>query len=154
MEHPETLDCACPCGTSRFVVRGAPLIRMICHCTICQAVYRNPFADIVALRIGQVEHPVDPQIQFRKHRPPPNVARGVCPSCDNPVVGFMSIPIFGVAFVPAVNFPGDVELPAPSLHIFYRSRVDDIADTLPKYSGYWSSEWAVSRRILPTMLGG
>ena len=39
-------DCACLCGASRFAVDGDPIGRFLCHCTICQRVYRKPFADV------------------------------------------------------------------------------------------------------------
>ncbi len=39
-------SCACSCGHSTFAVKGAPLLRFICHCEICQAIYKQPFADV------------------------------------------------------------------------------------------------------------
>jgi len=38
-------DCACLCGATRFAVKGEPIGRFFCHCTICQTVYRKPFVD-------------------------------------------------------------------------------------------------------------
>ncbi len=125
------------------------MLRFLCHCRICQSVYGKPYADIVAVRSTQVEKPLAPSIRFGKHRAPPAVSRGVCTACNAPVVGFLPlVPGFGLAFVPAANFPQSALLPAPQLHTFYHRRVADVADALPKVSGYWHSQWAVTRRFL------
>ena len=50
------------------------------------------------------------------------------------------VPGLTVAFVPSQNFPRPVELPEPDRHIFYHRRVADIADAIPKLSGYWASQ--------------
>ena len=40
-------DCACLCGAIALRRRtGEPIGRFFCHCTICQTVYRKPFADV------------------------------------------------------------------------------------------------------------
>jgi hypothetical protein len=62
------ISCSCPCGDSEVIVKNHPVIRFICHCKICQEVYRKPFADIVAVRSNQV---INPRIRFTKHRFPP-----------------------------------------------------------------------------------
>ena len=49
------------------------------------------------------------------------------------------VPGLTVAFVPSRRtFPRPVELPEPDRHIFYHRRVADIADAIPKLSGYWA----------------
>jgi hypothetical protein len=141
--------CSCACGHGYVEVSGSPVLRFKCHCTICQSVYGKPFADIVALRSNQVARPVSPVLQFRRHRLPPAVSRGTCSSCNKPVVGFLPLaPFFGLAFVPAENFPASVTLPEAALHTFYDRRVADVHDELPKISGYWTSQWAVSSRFM------
>ncbi|HKN26598.1 MAG TPA: hypothetical protein VJY34_01435, partial [Roseiarcus sp.] len=67
---------------------------------------------------------------------------------------FMALgPLKMLAFVPSQNFERPSELPEPSLHIFYHRRVADATDSLPKVSGYWASEMAVSRLIFGGMFG-
>jgi hypothetical protein len=113
-------------------------------------VYRKPFADIVAVRSNQV---INPRIRFTKHRFPPAVNRGVCPSCNNPVVAFLPLAsVLGLAFIPAVNFFKEYELPKPVLHSFYDRRVVDVDDHLPKFNGYWQSQWAVASHLVSTIL--
>ncbi len=41
------------------------------------------------------------------------------------------------AFVPSHMFADKDALAPADLHIFYGTRVEDAADDLPKYDGYW-----------------
>ncbi|MBV8797542.1 MAG: GFA family protein [Hyphomicrobiales bacterium] len=147
-------DCACLCGASRFAVHGRPIGRFFCHCTICQKAYRKPFADVTYFRAVSVTLPDRLPIAFRRHRPPPALRRGTCAKCGNPVVSLLGFPrSLALAFVPSQNFPEAAELPAPDAHIFYDCRVGDIADDVPKVSGYWASEADVTRSILAGLFG-
>lgn len=146
-------DSSCPCGRSHVAVSGSPALRFICHCTICQSVYRKPFADIVAIRAGQVETPIDRCVEFKRYKNPPALRRGVCSSCDNPVVAFLPLtPFFGLAFVPSANLPPGTWLPEPSLHVFYERRVSDVDDAVRKVSGFWPSQWEVTSRFVSGLL--
>ena len=141
-------DCACLCGASRFTVAGEPIGRFFCHCTICQKVYRKPFADVTYFWADSVALPDNQPIEFRRYRPPPALRRGVCAKCDNPALSFLgAVRSLTVAFVPSQNFPRPAELPAPDRHIFYDRRVADIADAVPKLGGYWASEAHITRTI-------
>jgi hypothetical protein len=65
------------------------------------------------------------------------------------VLGFMRLaPFLRLLFVPTRNLKPNVGVPEASLHIFYHRRVDAVTDSLPKVSGYWRSELAVTRLIL------
>ena len=155
MNAANKIECSCPCGETLFSVTGSPAIRFKCHCTICQAVYKKPYADVVAVKVSQVIKPLSPKIGFKKYRVPPALQRGTCPSCDNPVVAFLPVaPFFGLAFAPAVNFPEELKLPTVSMHTFYHRRVADIEDDLPKIQGYWSSQLAVTSRFFGAMWRG
>ena len=144
--------CACPCGASRFEVSGRPLVRLLCHCTICQAFNRQPYADVTAFWAGSITLRVGHQIEFKRYRPPPAARRGHCRSCSAPVVEFLRLaPFVQLAFVPSKLFPDQGALPPPALHIFYHRRLGDIADDLPKVRGYWASELAVMKRVLASI---
>lgn len=136
------LICGCSCGKARVAVSSRPFARLICHCTICQAVYRAPFADVTILRGSAVRHIEN--VQFKKHRAPPALNRGTCISCGSPVVATAPF----LAFIQAPNYPRSRPLPAPAMHIFYHSRVADADDSLPKHSGYWRSQWAFTRLVM------
>ena len=147
-------DCACLCGASRFTVHGDPIGRFFCHCTICQKAYGKPFADVTYFWAVSVTLPDNQPIAFGRHRPPPAIRRGACAKCGNPLVSLLGFPRnMALAFVPSQNFPRAAELPAPDRHIFYDRRVADIADSVPKLSGYWASEAYVTRSILAGLFG-
>jgi hypothetical protein len=140
--------CACLCGVTRFAVNGEPIGRFFCHCTICQTVYRKPFADATFFWAGSIALPDRRAIEFRRYRRPPALKRGLCPHCRNPAVAFIASGPLSVGFVPSQNFENSADLPEPACHIFYERRVADIDDSIPKISGYWSSEAYVTRMIL------
>ena len=144
--------CSCPCGASQFVVTARPRIRYLCHCTICQAVTRKPYADITALRADDVTLIEGHKIQFKEYRPSPAVSRGICSSCGCSVVDFMSpVPFVRLAFVSTDTYPDQTVLPPPKMHIFYHRRIADVNDGLPKYSGPWRSQLAVTPHIISVM---
>lgn len=146
-------SCACRCGQSTFVVNGTPALRVFCHCQICQSVYRQPYADVTVFWAGAIALPEDHSIHFRRYRSPPALRRGTCAACGEPAVGFLRLaPLVQLAFVPSTNFPAPAALPAPGAHIFYHRRVADAADSVPKFSGYWPSELAVTRMVLVNTL--
>lgn len=146
---------ACPCGTSRFTITGKPLARFHCHCTLCQAIYQQPFADVTAFWAGAIEFTNKANILFKRFRLPPALRRGLCESCKSPVAGFLTLmPLVQLAFVPSRNVADQTALPPPAVHIFYHRRVQDSPDALPKVSGYWASELAVTRLILRGAFSG
>jgi len=60
-------------------------------------------------------------------------------------------PFVRLAFVPVGNVRDAQILPSPSAHIFYDRRVEDVEDSIPKFSGYWPSELAVTRLIMGSL---
>ncbi len=155
LDQPLTQTCACPCGDSQFVVRSKPFARFFCHCTICQSLYQQPYADATVLRGRDVTLPEKHGFQFRKYRSPPAVNRGICPSCNSPIIALLGLgPFFRLAFTASRNYSDQSVLPAPGAHIFYERRVADISDAVPKYSGYWRSEFAVWALTLSALAHG
>lgn len=146
-------QCQCPCGATQFTVSGTPLVRAICHCTICQSFNASPYADITVFSNGQVDLPSDHPVEFREYRKPPAVQRGKCSVCDKPAIEYLRLPVLpDIVFVPSANFVDQSILPAPSLHIFYASRVADIQNDLPRYKGYWPSQAGFMRHLLKAVL--
>jgi len=147
-------DCACLCGASRFNIHGNPIGRFFCHCTICRKVYGKPFADVTYFWAESVTLPDNRTIEFHRHRSPPAMRRGTCTKCGNPVLSLLGFPRrLALAFVPSQNFPEAAEMPTAGAHIFYDRRVGDIADAVPKVSGYWASEAYVTRSLLAGLFG-
>ena len=140
---------SCPCGTSSFDVGGKLLTRFLCHCAICQDLYKAPYADVTTFWAGAITVNTPESVGYKRYRAPPALQRGTCKKCGAPVVGFMWLaPFTRLAFVPTRNLKVTTDLPTPSAHIFYHRRVADASDKLPKHSGYWRSELAVAGLVL------
>ena len=122
------------------MVAGPFLGRVRCHCTICQAANQAPYADSTILLakhvpLGRVEN-----VRFDTMKEPPALQRGFCRSCGCFVVAYGDYWRFlSLAFVPAARYPGAVPLPEPSMHVFYASRIADVADALPKNQAFQKS---------------
>jgi hypothetical protein len=149
------VQCNCSCGNAKLVVAGPLLGRIKCHCSICQSANQAAFADSTVLMakhvpLNRVEH-----LRFETRKQRPATQRGYCRSCGCFVLARMTVlPFLSLAFVSVARFPVDFPLPKPVLHIYYESRIADIADELPKYSGQWPSQLAVLRMIMRARLGG
>ena len=124
----------CSCGKSRFTLSRIPSRRFLCHCTICQSVYRRPFADVLITNARTAE--VSPESALGIHRlnGSKSIDRGICEHCNEPTIGFMKLmPGVEFAFVPAHTLKQASDLPSPAMHIFYETRAADVADDLPKH---------------------
>lgn len=131
------------------------LTRFICHCQICQSLYKAPYADVTAFWAGSIKITNGGDLQYRRYRAPPALQRGICLKCGAPVLGYLRLaPLVRLAFVPTKNIRIALALPEPVAHIFYHRRQAEANDTLPKISGYWSSELAVTRLVLQGALRG
>jgi hypothetical protein len=53
-----------------------------------------------------------------------------------------------LTMVPRSMLPADAELPEPSAHFFYETRVADIDDALPRHEGFLPSQWAFLKHYL------
>ena len=154
MAFPFTNDAQCPCGTSKFRLSKTPTRRFICHCTICQGVYRQPFADVTVMSAARVAIDTPETIEFGKYKEGPALDRGICKECNNPVVGFLPVmPFVRLAFVPCTNIQDQDALPDPAMHIYYDSRVADIDDALPKIEGDKKSQRKATGLVLAGFLG-
>jgi len=143
-----TQRCACACGASGTHIHGASVARFLCHCTICQSLYKEPWADVMVFRANAITLPESHKLAFRRYRSLPALNRGVCTACGSPVIALTPGPsAIGLAFVPSRTFENPSELPPPTQHIFYDSRIADVDDPLPKISGYWRSEFAVGGMV-------
>ena len=140
-----TQTCSCPCGKAKFQVLKSPVVRFFCHCSICQKLYKQPFADVTTLSQGDIILPPDHGIRFDKYRSVVGIDRGTCIECSKPVIALAGSGAKGLAFIAAANYSNADVLPSPKIRIFYDRRVEEIADHLPKYKGYLRSQFAVLR---------
>ena len=144
--------CKCPCEAVELRLRKPPVTRFYCHCTICQKVYRKPYADVTVHWAWNVEIPDKSLIRFKKYRPFPALQRGTCLKCEHPVAGFLTLfPFVRLAFVPTHMYGEVSSIPSPAGHIFSHRAVAPIDDALPSYSGYVKSELAVMKFFMAGM---
>jgi len=135
----------CACGEVCLEITGKPLFRMRCHCTICQRFNEAPFGDVVIFRGRDVGLPGGDGIDYQTYKAPPNVQRGRCGACGQPVVErFETKPFPRLRMVPAALLDAE-QLPAVSFDAFYSRRLRDIPDDKPKHKGFWASQWAFFR---------
>lgn len=147
-----SLEISCSCQHNKLVLNGPVIMRFICHCLICQNVYKAPYADVVVAWKNDVVTTELQAIEFKKFRMPPAVNRGICTLCQKPVFGYLrSYVKHDHAFIPAQNFKDPSSLPKPCLHEFYHRAVSPIEDGLPKYYGYVHSMFGLSKALIKSL---
>ena len=154
MEALHTHDLSCPCGAAQAEVTAMPTQRFFCHCTICQSLYKAPFADVTILRADAVSVTTPGAVGFNKYKAPPALDRGLCTACEKPLLGFLHLPLLpDFAFISAANYREPDLLPEPTMHIWYRSRQADVDDGLKKVSGPLMSNLVLAGPMLKTAFG-
>ncbi|MFK8043721.1 GFA family protein [Congregibacter sp.] len=145
---------SCDCGHARVDVLGKPLLRIICHCTLCQSFYQAAEGDPVIFKASEVKVQNEEAVSYRRLRKSPAVDRGACVKCSQPIVEFFAMPLLpDIVFIPGDRLASHPDLlPEPALRIFYDSRTEDANDDLPRHNGYWPSQLALTRRLLPALL--
>jgi len=139
----------CSCGHVAFSIQGAPLFRILCHCTICQRFNDAPFADVVVYSAASVGEPGADTVSYDTYKPPPNVQRGKCAKCGKPAIEKFAAPLFPkLTIVPTAVHKSAAELPEPVAHLFYDKRVADVTDELPKHQGLLASQLSFGRYLL------
>ena len=122
---------------------------MLCHCSICQRYNAADYADVIVYATGDVELPPADAVSFDTYKPPPNVKRGKCRSCDQAAIEVFDMPLFPrLTMVPYSMHEDTAGLPAASGHIFYDKRRIDALDDLPKHKGFVLSQLAFGRQLL------
>jgi len=145
----ETITAQCPCGECALSIAHMPSLRFLCHCTICQSVYPGDYADATVILADKVTLERTKSVEFSQRKKPPALDRGICISCQHPVVGFLETPgMPRLAFLPTAVLPQTKALPKPIRHVFYGTRKQDVDDPLPKTH----SDWASKLILLPPMI--
>jgi hypothetical protein len=142
----------CPCGAAQYATDHRPLMRAVCHCTICQRYNQADCADISVFYARHITTIADQTVAFAAHKNPPFVLRGTCAACNAPALEQLRIPLMPrLTIVPTRNLSPTDSAPTPSMHIFYDRRKQDVSDNLPKHHGYLASQTAFSIGLLRAM---
>ena len=132
----------CRCGTVRYEVGAAPLDAKLCHCRDCQVLHGAPMQWAAIFRKQDVrltrgaEHLVFYNVETgdRVRRLPCKVS---CGRCGTPIADEGRN--MWLAFPTLFEFGTPARIPdafRPTCHIFYESRVVDVADDLPRWAGH------------------
>jgi len=140
----------CQCGNTKFTIQGKPIVRMFCHCEFCQEFNSAAYGDVTIFLSKDVQLHDKKQVSFQKYKAPPAVQRGKCVACNKPAIEFLDIPLLSsLTIIPSANIGAGEYLPQSWGHIFYHRRIDDIKDSLPKYSGFMKSQLAMCGQLIP-----
>ncbi|MCW3662462.1 GFA family protein [Burkholderia cenocepacia] len=131
-----TLSARCLCGAVTVTLRGEPAARANCHCATCRDFYGTPMLSATAWPPEQVT--IDGGHATFPH-PSKSMARTWCAACGEIVfgtsrLGMRVVPNSLTARAHGGPLPGDLQ---PTMHLFYRQRVLDVVDALPKYVDGW-----------------
>jgi hypothetical protein len=144
----------CTCGAVAFEA-AQPLMRAICHCSICKAYHNKDFADFTIFRTRKFNQTAEGPVTYKAYQQPPILKRGTCDSCSAPILEKLLIPgMPRLMLIPSRWFAQQDELPSPSLHMFYNQRAEDHDDGLPKANGYLPSQWLFTRHLIPKLFKG
>jgi hypothetical protein len=132
----------CYCNAVQYEVCADPVDAKICHCTACQRLHGAPMQWAVIFHKHDVRltKGVDSLKYYNSER---NLHERVlpckvsCVSCGTPIADEGRR--MWLAFPSLFDFGASVEVPETfraTCHIFYGSRVMDINDDLPKWSGH------------------
>ena len=132
----------CHCDAVQYEVRADPVDAKICHCGVCQILHGAPmqWAAIFHKRDVRFTAGVE-RLRFyntaleRRERFLP--CKVVCASCGTLIADEGRN--MWLAFPTLFDFGTPPQVPVtfrPTCHIFYRMRVMEIVDELPKWSGH------------------
>ena len=133
---------SCYCGAVQYEVCSDPVDAKICHCLACQKLHGAPmqWAAIFHKRDVRITKGVDHLAFYNSER---NVQQRMLPCKVSCALCGTLIADEGrnmwLAFPSLFNFADLPDVPAtfkPTCHIFYGTRVMDIHDGLPKWTGH------------------
>lgn len=132
-----SLRATCPCGKISVELRGSPAARANCHCSSCRDFYGAPVFSATAWEPDAVS--ISEGLGQTFKHPEKQLTKTFCDVCGEVVFGTNRL---GMRVVPnallARATDGKLEANlSPTMHLFYRQRVVDASDDLPKYLDGW-----------------
>lgn len=132
-----SLRVACLCGKISVDLHGSPVARANCHCSSCRGFYGTSVFSATAWESDAVC--INEGVGQTFKHPEKQLTKTFCGVCGDVVFGTNRL---GMRVVPnalvarAADGKLDAAL-APTMHLFYRQRVVDVRDDLPKYLDGW-----------------
>jgi len=132
-----SLRITCLCGKLSVDLHGQPVARANCHCASCRDFYGTTMFSATAWDADSVRI-ADGVGQVFRH-PAKQLSKAFCSACGEVIFGTnrLGMRVVPNAMVTRANGGSlDANL-APTMHLFYRHRVIDVLDDLPKYLDGW-----------------
>lgn len=131
------LRVACLCGKVVVNLHGKPAAQANCHCSSCRDFYGTSIFSATAWAADSASI-VDGVGQIFKH-PEKQLTKTFCEACGEVVFGTNRL---GMRVVPnaivARATRGELDATLrPTMHLFYRQRIVNVLDDLPKYLDGW-----------------
>ncbi|MBB3226110.1 hypothetical protein FHW69_000700 [Luteibacter sp. Sphag1AF] len=135
MSTPLTANCFC--GAVRIELTGEPVARANCHCGSCRDFYGTSMLSATAWPEQQVN--VTEGATTRFPHPTKQLAQTFCVACGETVFGenrlnMRIVPNSLLARSTDGVLAADMQ---PTMHLYYRNRIIDVVDDLPKYLDGW-----------------
>ena len=133
---------SCFCGAIRYEVSADPVDAKICHCTTCQRLHGAPmqWAAIFHKRHVRFTAVLENLVFYNSEQNRPErilPCKVRCGKCGTPIADEGRR--MWLAFPSLFDFEHPSKVPEafrPTCHLFYGSRVIEIQDDLPKWSGH------------------
>ncbi|KAF9454392.1 hypothetical protein P691DRAFT_692565 [Macrolepiota fuliginosa MF-IS2] len=138
----------CYCGAVRWEVTGKPLVSAYCHCSLCQRLSGAPFINTIHFPAPAFKwvHGSDSVLDSYAVEAKPWKKRWRCKTCGACVASFHEKGNRWSMWGSQLDRDEEGKVKAdmwedlkPTVHIFYETRLLDVKDGLPKWSGYAGS---------------
>jgi hypothetical protein len=137
----------CSCNTVELQLTARPLFRAYCHCNTCQQYTGREYSDVSIFRAASVGMSDESSVEFKAYQKPPVVQRGKCINCRGATHEKVSMPLMPDLVIVASDLLPEKLRVEPSMHIFYHRRVNDVADSVRKHSGFMKSQLAFMSKL-------
>ncbi len=143
-------EARCHCGAVRYEVNADPVDAKICHCRECQRLHGAPMQWAAIFEKRNVRFTAATEAlrfysselgRFERRQP----CKVSCARCGTPIADEGRR--MWLAFPELFDFGSPSVVPEafrPSCHIFYASRLVDVADDLPKWAGHKNTSQLIS----------
>lgn len=127
----------CLCGRTTLTLNGAPVARAICHCCTCRDFYATAMLSATAWNADAVEVEEGATTVFP--HPHKQLSKTFCSGCGDVLFGTnrLGMRVVPNALVARALGGALTESFAPTMHLFYRDRIVDVIDALPKFLDGW-----------------
>lgn len=132
-----TIEVHCLCGALCLELQGSPAARAYCHCATCRDFYGTSVLAATAWDAGAAQLTAGQGAVY--HHPRKQLSKTFCTVCGEVVFGTNRLGMRVVPTALLARAGGGTLNPAliPQMHLFYRDRVLEVVDDLPKYLDGW-----------------